>query len=284
MRNNGSGTNRSSSGGYSSSGPPPQSNYNNGGYRGRGGGYNSRGGVQAGGYNSRGGGFQQPMGQNFTPGSMNGGFQGGPMSGIQPYNGFNNRGGVMGNMRGGNMGMRGGRGGMNNGMMGMPMGGMGMPPMGAMAMGMPQMGAGMGMQGMQYNDFLRNPAGPSQQQYFPFTRSSTPTTGSITLRNSVSYSAAGLPVPRFGNTFAWSPSRVSSSPPLPCLSASAVQPESNQDGRLKRKSSDSGPVGFQGPGAHYNPAFFPNQQGGGPAGGAVDAHYNPHGAKRTRQE
>ena len=91
---------------------------------------------------------------------MTGGFQGPPMSGFQgmggaqPFGGFQNRGGMMGSMRGGSVGMRGGRGGMNgNGIMTMPMGGMGMgnmgTQMGGLGMGMPQMAAGMGMQGMQ---------------------------------------------------------------------------------------------------------------------------------------
>lgn len=99
------------------------------------------------GYNR--GGFQQPM-----PGAFQGspvtGFQG--MGGAQPYGSFQNRGGMMGGMRGGSVGMRGGRGGMGaNGMMTMPMGGMGMgnmgTQMGGLGMGMPQMGAA--MQGMQ---------------------------------------------------------------------------------------------------------------------------------------
>jgi hypothetical protein len=58
-----------------------------------------------------------------------GGFPGNPMGGN--FGGFNNRGGMMGGIRGG-PGMR-GRGGMNNMMGGMPMGGM---PMGGMAGGM----------------------------------------------------------------------------------------------------------------------------------------------------
>jgi hypothetical protein len=71
------------------------------------------------GMGNMGGGFNAPMG----------GFPGNPMGGN--FGGFNNRGGMMGGMRGG-PGMR-GRGGMNNMMGGMPMGGM---PMGGMAGGM----------------------------------------------------------------------------------------------------------------------------------------------------
>ena len=82
-----------------------------------------------------------------------GGFQSPGMGGIQPYNNFGNRGGMMGGgMRGGNMNMRGGRGGMNQGnMMGNYMGGMNMGGMPNMAMGMPQMNGGMGMQGKPYS-------------------------------------------------------------------------------------------------------------------------------------
>lgn len=142
-RNNNSNMNRSGSGfGGSTSLPGQQAGY--GSYRGgRGGGYNNRGSMNGMSNYSRGG-FQQPM---------SGGFQGAPMGGFQgmgamhSYGGFQNRGGMMNNMRGGSMGMRGGRGGIAaNPMMGMPMGGM-MGGMAGMSMGMPQMGTGMGMQG-----------------------------------------------------------------------------------------------------------------------------------------
>lgn len=43
-----------------------------------------------------------------------------------------------------------------------------------------------------------------------------------------------------------------------------------------------GPVGFQGGNPQFNPAFFnPGQAGGG---SGADSSWNPHGAKRTRQE
>lgn len=115
-------------------------------YRGRGGGYNNRGGMNSMSNYNRGG-YQQPMNGGYQSSTM-GGFQG--MNTMQPYGGFQNRGGMMNNMRGNAMGMRGGgRGGMGaNGMMGMPMGGM-MGGMGGMGMGMPQMGTGMAMQGMK---------------------------------------------------------------------------------------------------------------------------------------
>ncbi|PGH12147.1 hypothetical protein AJ79_04441 [Helicocarpus griseus UAMH5409] len=132
-----------------------------GGYRGgRGGGYN-RGGM-AGGFNPNRN-FTSPMGAGGFQPAMGAGFQGAPVGGMQPYGGFNNRGGMMGNMRGGPGGMRGGRGGMGGptpnpmmpvggvpnvgmgamGMGGMPMGGM-PNQMGGMMGGMP---GNMGMQG-----------------------------------------------------------------------------------------------------------------------------------------
>ncbi|KAL8722236.1 MAG: hypothetical protein Q9225_001223 [Loekoesia sp. 1 TL-2023] len=161
-RNNNSNMNRSGQGfGGSGSMPGQQTGYNS--YRGgRGGGYNNRGNMN-GMSNYNRGGFQQPMNSGFQSSPM-GGFQG--MGGMQPYGGFPNRGGMMGNMRGGSMGMRGGRGGMGaNGMMGMPMGGM-MGGMAGMGMGMPQMGTGMGMQGQggfQGNQAHYNPAFFNQQ-------------------------------------------------------------------------------------------------------------------------
>ncbi|KAJ5548979.1 hypothetical protein N7513_006213 [Penicillium frequentans] len=136
-------------------------NMGGGGYRGRGG-YNNRGmGGNMGNFNSRGnfnnmgGGFQGGAGPT-GPGMM-GGFQGNAMGGMQNY-GFNNRGGMMNNMRGGPGGMRGGRGGNmgGNNMMGMPgmnpmAGGMGMNPMaGGMNPMMGGMGGNMGMQGQGF--------------------------------------------------------------------------------------------------------------------------------------
>ncbi|KAL9600626.1 MAG: hypothetical protein Q9219_003059 [cf. Caloplaca sp. 3 TL-2023] len=164
-RNGNPSTNRSSAGfGSSGSMPGQQTGYSS--YRGgRGGGYNSRGNMNAMPSYNRGG-FQQPMGGFQNP-SM-GNFQG--MGGMQSYGGFQNRGGMMGNMRGGSMGIRGGRGGMGtNGMMGMPMGGM-MGGMAGMGMAMPQMGVGMGMQGQggfQGNQAHYNPAFFSQQASGP---------------------------------------------------------------------------------------------------------------------
>ena len=298
MRN--ANNNRSGTGGYGNSGsagnlPTHQAGFNNsgGGYRGnRGGGYNNRGG---GGSNYNRGGFQQPAAGGYQGGSM-GGFQNTPMAGMQQYGGFQNRGGMMGGMRGSPMGMRGGRGGMgSNGMMGMPMGNMGMPNMGAqlggMGMGMPQMG----MQGMP--DFPIQPPYPTSGQYLsqagPFGGSlSTPSAAvqpsTIGMSNGPSSSVLGFPnnaaTPpiSYANPTQYQASAVSaaSPPSVPFSGAPANftnQPSPAQNGMLKRKLSTSGQGGFQGSQAQYNPAFFPQGQGG-------DASWNPHGAKRTRQE
>ncbi|KAL8675276.1 MAG: hypothetical protein Q9168_000397 [Polycauliona sp. 1 TL-2023] len=161
MRNNNSTSSRGGQSFGGSGSMSSQQGYNS--YRGRGGGYNNRGSM-SGVSNYNRGGYQQPMTGGYQ-GSAMGGFQG--MSTMQPYGGFQNRGGMMNNMRGSPMGMRGGaRGGMSaNGMMGMPMGGM-MGGMGGMGMGMPQMGTGMAMQGQggfQGNQAHYNPAFFPQQ-------------------------------------------------------------------------------------------------------------------------
>ena len=158
-----------------------QSNYNlNNGYRGRGG-YNNRGGMSnVGGYNR--GGFQQAMPGGYQSPSMNG-FQAPPMGGMPSYGGFQNRGAMIGGMRGNPMGMRGGRGGMNpNGIMGMSMGGMNMSSMqgpistmGGMGMNMPPMGAGMGMQGMQgMRNYVFPSTGSWQSMQPPASHTQTP--------------------------------------------------------------------------------------------------------------
>ncbi|KAL8972122.1 MAG: hypothetical protein Q9183_000716 [Haloplaca sp. 2 TL-2023] len=162
MRNNSGGNYRSSQS-FTNPGSTPgqQSGYSS--YRGnRGGGYSNRGGMNSMSSYNRGG-FQQSRGGGYQTSSMPS-FQG--MGGMQPYGGFQNRGGgMMGGMRGGPMGMPGGRGGM----MSMPMGGM-MGAMGGMGMGMPQMGVAMGMQGQggfQGNQAHYNPAFFAQQAQQP---------------------------------------------------------------------------------------------------------------------
>ncbi|KAI9733331.1 MAG: hypothetical protein M1834_003415 [Cirrosporium novae-zelandiae] len=143
---------RSNSGAFNASniGGPPQNsisygvnNMNSGGYRGGRGNYNNRGNsMNVGGYNNR----------SFS-GAL-GGYQGGPLGGfsnpqmgnMQPYGGYQGRGGMMGGMRGGPGGMRGSRGGMPGGMMSLPMGGMNMGNMPGQMGGM-GMGGNMPMQG-----------------------------------------------------------------------------------------------------------------------------------------
>lgn len=218
------------------------------------------------------------------------------MGGMQPYGGFQNRGGMMGGIRAGAIGMRGGRGGMGvNGMMGMPMGNMGMPnlgaQMGAMGMGMPQMGM-QGMRALSVNPYSyvlgQNtpqvaPLGGSSS--IPYTAGHPPAYGMTT---SPGYGATGLPygstVPTTPHTtFLQYPMTATSShfTPLGALPSGPSVPNnpspSEQSGMLKRSPSYTGSGGFQGSQAQYNPAFFQQGQGG-------DASWNPHGAKRTRQE
>lgn len=291
MRNT---NNRSNTGGPGNL-PSQQNGFNNhsGGYRGnRGSGYNNRGGGSSG-YNR--GGFQQPAPGGFSGGPM-GGFQNSQMGSMPQYGGFQNRGGMMGGMRGGQMNMRGGRGGMGpNGMMGMPMGNMGMPNMGAqlggMGMGMPQIG----MQGM--HGFPNRSSPPVSGQYASQAGSfGRPPPTSPAARQPWTYGMATVPDPGVlgfpTDTPAPSGScaslvgdpapAVSASLPISRPSTSASRNFFNpslhkQSGTLKTKLSITGQGGFQGNQAQYNPAFFQQGQGG-------DSSWNPHGAKRTRQE
>jgi len=281
---NGNQSNRSSSGGFGGSqgiGAPSahQAGYlSNGGYRGRGG-FNSRGGVSnVGGYNR--GGYQQPITGGFQPSQMNS-FQGPAMGGLSSYGGFQNRGGMMGGTRGGPMGMRGGRGGMGpNPMMGMPMTGMnmgGMPGtmggMGGMGMGMSQMGAGMGMQGMRNSSIS-----PSTVYY------TTPaqTSASIAPYSGYHSSTTVYSIPSATHYQSAKTSTSFYVPPAPTATP-AIGPQQPVVGSiLKYDPSNIGSTGFQGSQPHYNAAFFPQQ--GGQSGGMGDSSWNPHGAKRTRQE
>ena len=284
MRNNQQG-NRSTSSAYNNTGatgglPQQQTGYSsNGGFRGNRGGYNnSRGNgmSNAGGYNR--GGFQQPMNGGFQAAPMTS-FQGSPMTNMQPYGGFQNRGGMMGGMRGGQMGMRGGRGGM----MGMPMGAMGMGglpgQMGSMGMGMgmTQMGAGMGLQGMQ------------DQFYYPSTISTTlgqytPVSNSTRYNPNAWYSNTSRSTPGSSSRGAYSTSdSLHSFPNYSSASAAMITPSSDQNEKLKQGSYQIGSTGFHGAQPHYNPAFFQQQQGS-QGTGVGDSSWNPHGAKRTRQE
>lgn len=292
-------SNRSTPGAYGGTGQNTGYNNSGGSYRGnRGGGYNNRGGMNnMGGYQR--GGFQQPMTGGFQGGVS--GFQGSPMGGMQSYGGFQNRGGMAGGMRGGPTGMRGGRGGMN-GMMGMPMNGMGMGAMSGMGMSMPQMNAGMGMQGMpgSYNrpscnplgryaspaigpvwaPFSATPAGSSTYSA-PKARLYSPSGSGRGGSSSPNIRGGGAPKSNSDPGSAWasytqySPSAASPPPVYSSLPATAAPSQSST--ALKRKSSVAGNQ------PHFNPAFFPQQQQGqqSPTG---DSNWNPHGAKRTRQE
>lgn len=285
MRN--ANSNRSTTGGYGNSGnaPSQHTGFSNsgGGYRGnRGGGYNNRGGG-ASSYHR--GGFSQPAAGGFQGGSM-GGFQNSPMSGMQQYGGFQNRSGMMGGMRSGPMGMRGGRGGMGtNGMMGMSMGNMGMPTMGVqmggMGMGMPQMG----MQGM--HSF---PVHPSSQVAAQYTPQVNPYSGSFPVASisgqpsshgvatSPAASATGYSYGALSRSGSFASSvQYPAATPAGSSRSPSANPSSGHSRVLKRTSSSLGQGGFQGTQAPYNPGFFPQGQGG-------DASWNPHGAKRTRQE
>lgn len=282
MRNNQQG-NRSTSGAYNNTGaagglPQQQTGYNsNAGFRGNRGGYNnnrSNGMPNVGGYNR--GGFQQPMTGGFQATPMTG-FQGSPMTNMQSYGGFQNRGGMMGGMRGGQMGMRGGRGGM----IGMPMGAMGMGglpgQMGSMGMGMPQMGAGMGLQGMQGQFSYPSTTSTTSGQY-------TPLPNPIRYNPNVSYSNNARSMPAPVKTGAQSTSRSAYPSPTYSVASAAVHTLlPDQKGKLKQASSPLGSTGFQGAQPHYNPAFFQQQQGT-QGTGVGDSSWNPHGAKRTRQE
>lgn len=293
--------NRSTTGSYGSSGAvgsggTSQSFSNgSGGYRGnRGGGYKNRGGGMNNmpGYNR--GGFQQPATGSFQNTGM-GGFQGSPMGGMQSYGGFQNRGNMVGGMRAGPMGMRGGRGGMNpGGMVGMPMTGMGMGAMGGMGMGMPQMSGGMGMQGMQGSHFsshmnfvgLRGLSASPVGQSLPSTPQAIhfPSSASTSLPSPLNRGRPTLPTAPssvWAGYTRYSPSSASISPQR---FVSHTEASSTASAPSQKSIVVAGKTSLTGTQAHYNPAFFAQQQQGQLSGGSSDANWNPHGAKRTRQE
>lgn len=269
-----------------------------GGYRGGRGGYNSnRGGGMnnMGNYNNRS--FSGPMGG--PTGYQNppmGGFQPPQMGGMQQFGGFQNRGGMMGGMRGSPGGIRGGRGGMGaTGMMGsMPMGAMamgGMPgQMGGMGvgmgMGMGQMG-GMQMQGMHG---FNNPPIIGTSGYTSAVGGTVQSPAIHYHWNNQPASMGGrlYPVPAAASYPSQPSSHYSSQPSSSFSSQGSQGPRTPytpispfQSVTLKRSASLSGQPGFPGPTPHFNPAFF---QQGQQAGNAGDGNWNPHGAKRTRQE
>lgn len=244
------------------------------------------------GYNR--GGFQQPVTGSFQASGM-GGFQGSPMGGMQSYGGFQNRGSMVGGMRGGSMGMRGGRGGMNpSGMVGMPMTGMGIGAMGGMGMGMQQMNGGMGMQGMQGSHFPPHmnlfglcgfPASPVGQ--------SIPSTTQAMHFSFLGSTSLPPPLIRGQHTLPTAPSSAWAhdtqySPSSACSSPQRLSSHTEAPGTASAPSQQSiapaGESSLTGTQAHYNPAFFAQQQQGQLSGSSSDANWNPHGAKRTRQE
>ncbi len=246
------------------------------------------------GYNR--GGFQQPVTGSFQSSGM-GGFQGSPMGGMQSYGGFPNRGAMMGGMRGGPMGMRGGRAGMNTGaMMGMPMTGMGMSAMGGMGMSMPQMNGGMGMQGMQGSHFhpYMNPLGlygssaslvgrssPSTPQAMHYSPSASTSLPPSRVRGRPGPPTSSAPSSAWAHYTQYSPSSASSSPIRLSSHLESLGTASAPPPKSTALAGESLLTGAQ---AHYNPAFFAQQQQGQQSGSSADANWNPHGAKRTRQE
>ena len=233
-----------------------------------------------GGYNR--GGYQQPPQPHPLPGSYPGG-AGYPQGGMpgQPYGGFQGggRGSMMGGggMRGGNMGMRGGRGGgQMNGMMGMPMNMGGMP--GQMGMGMPQMNAGMGMQGTYpASTFASHGLLP---QHFSVSH---PSPQHVTAGLEHTHDkkkkkrppqAEEAPEAKAPKTVAtalrWLPPSARSDPSLALAHVFSPLEISMRVSAASESEPASNPTsGFP------NPGFFPQQ---------TDANWNPHGAKRTRQE
>ena len=246
------------------------------------------------GYNR--GGFQQPVTGNFQGPCMSG-YQVSQIVGMQSYGGFQSLGGIMGGMRGGPMGIRGGRGGINSGgMMGMPMTGIGMGAMGGMGMSMPQLNGGMGLQGMQGSHFHphMNPVGLCGLSASP--RGQSLTFIPRALQNSTSASTSPTPLPVRGRAAlptgnapgcAWaqytqySPSSASS---FPARLSSQVENPSTPSAPSQYSTTQAGEPLLTAAQAHYNPAFFTQQQQGQPSSSSGDANWNPHGAKRTRQE
>ena len=248
-----------------------------------------------GGYNR--GGFQQPM-----TGGFQSGFQPSPMGGMQAYGGFQNRGGMAGGMRGGPMGMRGGRGGMGSGIMGMPMTGMGMGPMGGMGMNMPQMGVGMGMQGMPgshsypsvkpqgSSGLYATPAGQFRSPTFQPQHQPDPPSAGLLPPMQRGRSAPGRSSSSSNAGSAWAQyTHYSIAPSATPSTHSLTQMPTPTPGNLNAPAPPSSQMlnyrsSSLGNQAHFNPAFFPQQQQAQQGVGSPDASWNPHGAKRTRQE
>lgn len=267
--------------------------------------------------NPMGGGFQGgPMGG--MP-SYGGGFQnrGGMMGGMRGGGG-GMRGG-RGGMGGPNPMMA--MGGMPSGMGGMPnpMGGMGMGNMGMQGMtGFSHQSASASPTSSL--GYKRNRTGPmAQGQAYPAYGVQAPPASNAHMPGPVPGRAPAShnpyqphmpgsnhsaqqrhphplpqhpPTPKHGYSYTSSPPRQTSSrhtpsyqtqsPPTTSLyyssSPNRVQDRHSPE-KLKRDRA-SGQAGFGGP-PHFNPAFF---QGGGGGGAGGEGNWNPHGAKRTRQE
>lgn len=211
-------------------------------------------------------------------------------------------------------GMPGGMGGMPN-----PMGGMGMGNMGMQGMtGLPHQSASAAP--TSFPGHRRVKTGPmAQGQAYPALGMHTPPaqnahmSGSVSGRGSASHNPYRSPMPgsnhspqqnhphplpqhppapAHGYSYTSSPPRQTlsrhtpscqtQSPPTtsPYYSSSPNQAQDRYAPEKLKHDRSSGQAGFGGA-PHFNPAFF---QGGGGGGAGGEGSWNPHGAKRTRQE
>ena len=291
MRNTPASNNRSTSGAYGSSGTGGQhTGYNS--YRSnRGGGYNNRGvGMSTMSGFTRGG-FPHSMASGFQSSGISG-YQGGPMGAMQPYGGFQGRGAIVGGVRGGQFGIRGGRAGMNpSGMMSMPMNSLAIGGLGSMNMNMnmPQMSGGMVMQGMQGSHSPHvHPTPLHSSSTVPPNRyrSLVPQEEQHIRTGPIGASSPGVPIGLGAGasnkpSSAWaSYTQYSTSPLDPARFPSQSSPPTAMPPFQPQESLNRSSY-MTGNQAHFNPAFFPQGQQNV---GAGDASWNPHGAKRTRQE
>ena len=149
----------------------------------------------------------------------------------------------------------------------------------------------MGMQGMQgshfpsYMNFVGLPASPVGRS-LPFTPQGKhfSSSGSTSLPSPLVRGRPTLP-PAPSSAWArytrYSPSPASSSPKRIIFHSEA---SSTASAPSEKSIVLAGKTSLTGTQAHYNPAFFAQQQQGQLSSGSSDANWNPHGAKRTRQE
>ena len=152
-------------------------------------------------------------------------------------------------------------------------------------MGMGQMG-GMQMQGMHgFNNppmigtsgYTSAVGGTIQSPAIHYTRNNQPASRLGLYSTSSAASHSSQPSSGYSSQPSSSfSSQGSQGPPTPYTPISPLE-----NAALKRSASLSGQPGFPGPTPHFNPAFF---QQGQQAGNIGDGNWNPHGAKRTRQE